>query len=157
MACQAMPCLYPGSEPANPGPPNRNVHTQPLCPQASPLSSFLRDRNPELNHSRYIKASRKLNCLGVNASERISRKVRGPPANRFLLCFPIFPSSTDLISARPHVCVRIHFQEQNPKSWYLPFAVLEPVGRDLSYSLWFYSLRGGYPLKYHNPDPIVDR
>ena len=37
MACQAVPCLHPGSELVNPGPPKPNVHIWPLCHQAGPF------------------------------------------------------------------------------------------------------------------------
>ena len=44
MACQAVPCLHLGSEPANPKPPKWNVHTQPLCHWAGPSAWALMHR-----------------------------------------------------------------------------------------------------------------
>ena len=42
MACQAVPCLHPGSEPVNPGPPKRTerVHLT-TAPPGQPLLWFL--------------------------------------------------------------------------------------------------------------------
>ena len=59
MACQAVPCPHPGSEPANPRPPKHNVRTEPLRHRASPGScKFLREgRNPDF----YVKAPCLLN------------------------------------------------------------------------------------------------
>ena len=42
MACHAVPCPDPGSEPANPGLRKRNVRTWLLCHWASPLLMFLK-------------------------------------------------------------------------------------------------------------------
>ena len=54
MACQVVPCLHPGSEPANPGLPKQNVRTQLLCYWASPPTTLCPEHFPGTTKERGI-------------------------------------------------------------------------------------------------------